>query len=259
MSAPRLRALVVDDEALARHRLVGMLASEPSIDVIGEADGGSAAVRAIVGERPDIVFLDVQMPGLDGFGVLRCTAAAHRPVVVFVTAHDEHAIRAFEVHAADYLLKPVVAVRLHEAVRRAGERARSGRREAAVAQVLAAAPSTPSGAARLPVRQPGGTIFVVVADISRAEADRDHVVLHVGGKPVVMRATMAEVAALLEPFGFVRVHRSMIVNPEWVVVVASVPKGGYRLVMRDGGSVVSGRKYGPATRALATTTRAGPG
>ncbi|HVZ49531.1 MAG TPA: LytTR family DNA-binding domain-containing protein [Gemmatimonadaceae bacterium] len=247
----RLRALIVDDEALARRRLAAMLEGEPDLEVVGEADGGSAAVQAIVAQRPDIVFLDVQMPALDGFGVLRCTAAAHRPVVVFVTAHDAYAIRAFEVHAADYLLKPVVAARLKEAVRRAVARARAGGQEKAVAHVLAEVPPTPAAAARIPVRKERETVLLAVGDISRVEADGDHVVLHVAGRAVTTRATMAEVEAQLDPFGFVRVHRSTIVNPAWVVAIESVPGGGYRIVLRDGTRVRSGRSHGAAVRRIA--------
>src|SRR6185436_5573952 len=120
--AARIRAMVVDDEPLARKRLLALLRDEPEIDVVGEAGGGTSAVKLIASLKPDLVFLDIQMPGLDGFGVLRAIAPKHLPLVVFVTAYDEHAIRAFDVQAVDYVLKPVVAGRFHEAVRRAVER-----------------------------------------------------------------------------------------------------------------------------------------
>jgi two-component system, LytTR family, response regulator len=253
MTVPRVRALIIDDEALARGRLAAMLAEEPDIHVIGEADGGSSAVEAIVSARPELVFLDVQMPGLDGFGVLRCTAGAHRPVVVFVTAHDEHAIRAFDVNAADYLLKPVTALRLREAVRRAVERVRSAQpteNARAVDRVLAAVPETPATQARIPVRQGHGIGLVRVADIVWVEADGDHVRLHAEGTVHTLRDTMAELEAKLRPFRFVRVHRSAIVSTEAVRTVESITKGDYHLVLRDGTRVRTGRSYRDDVQAL---------
>jgi CheY-like chemotaxis protein len=126
MAAERVRTLIVDDEPLARKRLRTLLADEDAIEIIGEAGSGTAAVEAISTGRPDLVFLDIQMPGLDGFDVLRATAGVYQPFVVFVTAHDEHAIRAFEVEAVDYVLKPVVEARFRAAVRRAVTRLREG-------------------------------------------------------------------------------------------------------------------------------------
>ena len=245
-STARARALVVDDEMLARQRLVAMLADERDVDVIGMADGGSAAVQAIADKHPDLVFLDVQMPGLDGFGVLRCTAGAHRPVVVFVTAHDEHAIRAFEVNAADYLLKPVTAARLHEAVRRAVERVRNVARAdnaRAIDGVLAQSPETPATAARVPVRRDDGVDLVTVADITWVEADGDHARIHAGAAVHVLHETMAELDARLRPFRFMRVHRSAIVNVDAVRAIEPIAKGDYTLVLRDGTRVRSGRRY----------------
>jgi two-component system LytT family response regulator len=241
-----VRTLIVDDEELARARLKAMLAVEPDVDIIGEADGGGTAVPAIVDRRPDLVFLDVQMPGLDGFGVLRCTAGAHRPVVVFVTAYEEHAVRAFEVQAADYLLKPVSAARLHEAVRRAVERARTAPAELkarAIERVLEQAPETPAAAARIPVRGPDGTRLIPAADIHWVEADRDHVRLHCGAAVHRVRNTLTELEARLIPFRFARVHRSAMVNTVVVAAVESIPKGDYVLVLRDGTRVRSGRRY----------------
>ena len=138
--APRVRTLIVDDEPLARRRLRTILAAEPDVDIVGEASNGTAAVQAIVEKRPDLLLLDIQMPGKDGFEVLKDIAAVHQPVVVFITAHDEHAIRAFDVQAVDYVLKPVVEDRLRAAVRRAisrlGEqrRGRPGRRDGQAAR-----------------------------------------------------------------------------------------------------------------------------
>jgi two-component system, LytTR family, response regulator len=250
---PRVRALIVDDEPLARRRLAALLADEPDLEVVGEADGGSSAVQAIVARRPDLVFLDVQMPGLDGFGVLRCTAGAHRPVVVFVTAHDEHAIRAFEINAADYLLKPVNAARLHQAVGRAVERVRAAgqsERARAIEALLARAPENPASAARIPVRGEGTVELIRAADVLWVEADRDHLRLHLSGGPRVIRETLTELAAKLEPHGFVRVHRSALVNRALVRRVDSIAKGDYYLVLSDGTRVRTGRSYRGAAQRL---------
>lgn len=254
-AVPPVRTLIVDDEALARRRLASMLAGESTIQLIGEAAGGAAAVQAIAAERPDLVFLDVQMPGLDGFGVLRCTAGAHRPVVVFVTAHDEHAIRAFEVHALDYLLKPVTLARLKEAVRCAVERVRNTSRdekEHALDRVLTPVSSgtEPAPGGRIALRHLDGTRLVAVDAVTRIEADGDHLRVHAGSEVYTVRATVASFAAKLEPFGFVRVHRSAIVNPAAVRSVMSIAKGGYYLIMRDGARVRSGRQYRAAVHAL---------
>lgn len=257
--AERVRALIVDDESLARRRLAAMLAGEPAIQLIGEADGGPAAVQAIATERPDLVFLDVQMPELDAFGVLRCTIGAHRPVIVFVTAHDEYAIRAFEVHAADYLLKPVVSARLKEAVRRAVERVRNASRDAnerALDRLLsqvAPAPASmlaPSRADRIPIKQADGTHFVNVDDVTRIEAAGDHLRVHAGAEVYTVRDTLTNFAAALQQFGFVRVHRSAMVNPTAVRSVEPIARGGHYLILRDGARVRSGRRYRGAVRAL---------
>jgi two-component system LytT family response regulator len=243
----------VDDELLARRRLASMLSVEHDVEVIGEADGGSTAVQAIVARRPDLVFLDVQMPGLDGFGVLRCTAGAHRPVVIFVTAFDEHAIRAFEVHAADYLLKPVTASRLHEAVRRAVDRVRNAppaENDRTIDDLLARVMDMPSACTHIPVRGVDGTMLVSIVDITWVEADGDHLRLHAGAAVHTLRETMADVEARLRPFRFVRVHRSSIVNVAAVTAVEPIAKGDYYLVLRDGTRVRSGRHYRSEVQSL---------
>lgn len=257
-TAAPIRVLVVDDEALARQRLVAMLASHAELTVIGEAASGSAAVEAIAGKRPDLLFLDVQMPGLDGFGVLRCVARAHLPAVVFVTAHDEHALRAFEIHAVDYLLKPVSAPRLREAVRRALERIRTTPRDETVRslETLLAAAADPAAVAdavavetRIPIRTEGAVDFIDPARVDWIEAAGDQVRIHVGGAVQVTRATMAAIGERL-PAGFVRIHRSVIVNRDRIRRVDSIPGGGYRLTLADGAAIRSGRRYREAVQAL---------
>ena len=254
---PRVRALVVDDEPIARRRLLGFLAEELDVEVIGEAGTGSAAVEAISGKRPDLVFLDVQMPGLDGFGVLRCTARAHTPVVVFVTAYDEHAIRAFEVQAVDYLLKPVTAARFHEAVRRAVQRARGAPHpengstiEGLLTAVAEPAPGPASDGRRIAVKHDGRTAFIVATDVDWVEADRDYLHIHVGGVVHTIRETMTGLESRLPADRFTRVHRSIIVNVGRVREVEHVFKGGYILILRDGTRLRAGRTYSQAVHAF---------
>lgn len=230
-----------------------MLGTEPDIRVIGEADCGSAAVQAILEKRPDLIFLDVQMPGLDGFGVLRCTAGAHRPLVVFVTAFDEYAIRAFEINAADYLLKPVTGVRLHEAVRRAVERASNissmdnGR---SIDALLAQIPETPASVARIPIKVADGIELLSVAEIGWVEADGDHVRVHTTTGVQQLRETMTELEGKLKAFRFMRVHRSTIVNVDAVRSVEPIAKGDYTLVLRGGARVRTGRRYRAEVQSL---------
>src|SRR5438128_5087005 len=216
-----IRTLIVDDEPIARRRLRSLLADEPDIDVVGEAVNGTEAVKTIVDTRPDLVFLDIQMPGLDGFEVIRAIADRHQPFVVFVTAHDEHAIRAFEVQAADYLLKPVVEKRFREAVRRVVARIRQGssgdltRQMAELLERVAPAPSR-AGAGRIPVKRDGRVNFVRVEDIDWVEADGDFVKLHAGRETDSVRETMAEIALKLPAARFARIHRGVIVNADRV-------------------------------------------
>ena len=249
----RIRTLVVDDEPLARRRLLAMLATEADVEVIGEAGTGSAAVEMISGERPDLVFLDVQMPGFDGFGVLRCTARAHRPAVVFVTAHDEYAIRAFDVQAVDYLVKPVTAARLHEAVRRVVAKLRdTPKRENAllIDRILVEVGEGALGGARIPIRRDGVVDFVRMADIDWVEADGDRVKVHAGREVHTLRETLAHFAARLAEGSFARVHRSIIVNATRVRSVESIPRGQYVIVLSGGARLRSGRRFRAAVQAL---------
>ena len=249
----RVRTLVVDDEPLARRRLRAMLVEDADVEVIGEAGSGTAAVRAIADERPDLVFLDVQMPGLDGFEVLRATAGDYQPFVIFVTAHDEHAIRAFEVQAIDYLLKPVDEKRLRQSVRRAVDRLRQGaRRDLAkeMAQLLDRVSAQAPRAGRIPVKRDGRVSFVSVEDIDWVEADGDLLRLHTPKGTHVIRETMAQLEGKLPTAEFVRIHRSVIVNAARVREVQPWLKGDYVLTLHDGTKVRSGRTYRQAVQSL---------
>jgi two-component system LytT family response regulator len=220
-----LRALLVDDEPLARRGLRHALARHPDVAVCGECRDGKEAVAAIRELRPHLVLLDVQMPELDGFGVLREVGVAQLPAVIFTTAFDSFAVRAFDVHAVDYLVKPFSDERFDEALQRArqrlrqGEAAELGRRladlladTAAPRAPAAPVPAEPSG--RLLVKVGTRSVLVPVADIDWIEAEDYCVTLHVGGQQHVLRESLAALEAQLDAERFVRIHRSAIVNVE---------------------------------------------
>jgi two-component system LytT family response regulator len=251
---PRVRVLIVDDEPPARKRLRALIEHDAELEVIGEAGSGTEAVKMIASERPDLVLLDIQMPGLDGFGVIREIAGHDPPLVVFVTAHDEHAIKAFEVQAIDYVLKPVLEARLKEATRRAVERIRGGGARDTSAELarllerLSQAEAPQSG--RLPIKRDGSVTFVRVDDVDWLEADGDYVRIHAGKATHVVRETIAEVLAKLPPARFVRVHRSIVVNAERIREVQPWFKGDYVLILHDGTKLRTGRTYRTVVQAL---------
>lgn len=256
----RIRTLVVDDEPPARQRLIALLGDEPDIDVVGEAGSGSAAVRAITELQPDLVFLDIQMPGFDGFDVLRATAGLHQPLVVFVTAYDEHALKAFDVQAVDYVLKPVVEPRFRAAVRRAVGRLReTPRPELARALTrLLESVGTPTAAssppderpARLAIRHEGRVVFVPLRDVAWVKADGDFVRVNAARQTYMVRETMGEVEARLPGGRFVRVHRSAIINVDRVREIQPWFKGDYVVLMDDGTRIHTGRTYREKVQAL---------
>lgn len=264
----KLRVLIVDDEALARQRVRRLVQSEPDAEVIGECADGREAVEAIRRSRPDLVCLDVQMPELDGFGVLQAVGPEATPRVVFVTAYDEHAVRAFDVHAVDYVLKPVDAERFRRAfarVREAHEQAsaadRLGRLLETVRSVSTAAGSSTSGAApsgaplgetgggaasfasRLLVKHDGRMFFVKVSDINWIEADRNYVKLHVAGAAHTIRERISHLEETLDPTQFARIHRSTIVNLNRIREMQQWFSGDYVVILEDGTRLRLSRHY----------------
>jgi two-component system LytT family response regulator len=240
----RVRALLIDDEVLARQRLRTLLADEPRIEIVGEAAGGRAAVERIRELTPDLIFLDVQMPGLDGFEVLRTLDPALLPLVIFVTAHDEHAMRGFEVNAVDYLLKPVTEERFRTAVDRVLARfhGQSTDLQARLLDVLdrlqRAHPPD-----RIPVAVANGVAFVRTEDLDWAEVAGDYVKLHVGATSHLLRQSMTDLERRLPAAQFMRIHRSTLVNLRRVVQVQPWSKGDFLLILHDGTRLVSGRTY----------------
>ena len=241
----KIRAVVADDEPLARARLRALLAKEPDVQLVAECADGDAAVAAVREHRPDVLFLDVQMPGKDGFGVLAALAGDPMPQVVFVTAFDQHALKAFDARAIDYLLKPFKQSRFHEALARVRERvaltpasgddlARQLRDLLAEARPAAAAAPAPAQTLhRLAVKVNERTLFVRVPDIDYLESAGNYAVLHCGKENHVIRETMATLEAQLPP-GFLRISRSVIVNLDRVKELQSMTAGEHVVVLRDG-------------------------
>ena len=255
-----VRAIVVDDEALARERVVSLLADHPEVDVLAECAGGRAAVAAILERRPDLVFLDVQMPDLDGFEVLEAVGADALPAVVFVTAFDEYALRAFDVHALDYLLKPIDPDRFRRALGRALDAigARSGSasdpRLVRLLEELAAR-DRPD---RLVIRTEGRIHFLRPADIDWVEADGKYARLHAGKEVHAVRQPLKQVAERLAPHGFVRIHRSTIVNLDRIRELQPWFHGEYVVLLTDGTKLTSSAAFSAELHRLVAGERAGP-
>ena len=247
------RVLVADDEPLARERIRGMLARLPAYEIVAECGDGASTVEAILRERPDIVLLDIRMPELDGFEVLAALEGIEAaPAVVFTTAHSEYAVRAFEVRAADYLLKPFDRARFERALVSAAER--RARAPAQVDEELRAILGSLRARERYPprflVRSSGEMYFVRAADIDWVDAQGNYVRLHIAGRTHLVRDTMKEFAAKLDPALFVRIHRSAIVNIDRVARLEPYMHGEYVVTLRDGTRLTSSRAHSEALHAL---------
>lgn len=240
-----LRALVVDDEPVARRRLRALLKSEPRVEIVGECEDGYAALDAIKRLGPDLLFLDVQMPGLDGFDVIELLEPDGCPAVIFVTAYDRYAMRAFDVCAADYLLKPFEPRRLGTAVSRAAALAGRGehqaRLHALVENVRAGRPLR-----RFLVRSPGRALAVPAADVESIEAADHYVELRTASGAHLLRGTISAIERQLDPEVFVRVHRSTIVNVTRVAELRSTVHGEAIVRLASGRRARCSRTYAAA-------------
>lgn len=247
LSSEPIRVLVADDEAPARQRLMDLLRRDLQVETVAEAADGEAAVEAIERQRPGLVFLDVQMPELDGLGVIEAIGVARMPLTVFVTAFDEHAIRAFDANALDYLLKPFSDERFEATMARVKvrlEERSSGEFGQRVMRMMAAGPATAERRLdRLVVKSAGTTRFIRVVDIDWIEAAGVYVTLHVGGKELLYRAALNELAERLDPRRFVRVHRSALVNIESIVELEPISHGEFEVVIRNGSRARVSRTY----------------
>ncbi len=246
-------ALLVDDEPLAREGLRMLLGRDPDVSSIREARNGSEAVEAIRAFQPDIVFLDVQMPEMDGFAVTAEVGPEHMPAVVFVTAHDRYAIQAFEINAIDYLLKPVTEERFAKSLARAKEHLHSAPVDNASRQILSlletiALPQRP--VKRLAVETGGKIIFIGVAEIDWIEAAENYVLIHAGNDRHLLHVTMSALEKSLDPEQFQRIHRSAIVNVGRIRELQPVMHGEYVITLANGVRLQSGRIYSEKLKSL---------
>jgi two-component system LytT family response regulator len=242
----KIRTLIVDDEALARERLRALLAPEPDLEIIGECADGAGAVEAIERDQPDLLFLDVQMPELDGFGVLEAARPARPPAVIFTTAFSQHALKAFEVHALDYLLKPFDRERLQVALGRARaqlRQAQAGALNEKLNALLTEMRPQPQKVDRLVVKTGGRVMLVRTADVDWIESADNYVSLHVGPETHLLRETMAALEARLDPKHFMRISRSTIVNLERVKELQPMFHGDYAVILRNGTRLSLSRSY----------------
>jgi two-component system, LytTR family, response regulator len=226
-----IRTVIVDDEPLARDGIRLRLANERDIDVIGEAADGSAAVKLIRDELPDLVFLDVQMPGMSGFDVLSAIAGEHLPVIVFVTAYDQYAIRAFDVRAIDYLLKPFTRERFEETLRRARRELEHREEDGGSSRVadLVSDPLT-----RLVVRNRDRYVLLKAEEVDWMEAAANYVEVYARGKSFLVRTTISSLEQKLDPRRFTRIHRSTIVNVDRIAEIRSDAHGDFDVLLTNG-------------------------
>jgi len=242
----KLRALIVDDEPLAREWVRGAVAEDQELEVIGECGNGFEAAEAIRRLKPDLVFLDVQMPGLDGFGVLEALSPEEIPAIIFVTAFDQYAVRAFEAQAVDYLMKPFSRERLEEAVRRVRElmkgRSLEDFRES-IGKIVEKIRRDRSYPEWVLLKADGKNVFVKVKDIDWIESSRNNVRIHVGQTIYLLHETTSAIAQRLDPKKFLRIHRSSIVNIERIKELHPWFNGDYAVILRDGTQLTLSASY----------------
>jgi two-component system, LytTR family, response regulator len=242
----KIRALIVDDEELARDRVASLLAEQPDVEVVGTCADGASAVEMIERERPDLVFLDVQMPGMDGFDVVENLDRDHVPAIVFVTAHDAHAIRAFEIHALDFLLKPFDQARFEKALERARAHLthdKSSTIDSRLVSLLEELRDERKYPERLIVKSSGRVFFVRAEDIDWVEAAGNYVKIHTKNEGHLLRESMKNMEAKLDPKTFVRIHRSAIVNIDRIKELEPWFHGEYVVILRDGTRLTASRVF----------------
>ncbi|MDE3065922.1 MAG: response regulator [Verrucomicrobiota bacterium] len=232
----KLHAIIADDEPLARERIRSLLAGEPDVEIVAECSNGTLTLKATQERRPDLLFLDVQMPGFNGFEVLEALGPEQVPAVIFTTAHDEHAIRAFEVNALDYLLKPFTEARFKTAVQRARRQLEKGGRQKLDPQLAALLDHVHAAnpARRILVRSPERIVFLKPEEIDHVEAAGNYVILHAGKERHILRETTAAMEARLASAGFMRISRSVIVNLARIREVQPLGPGQYSVLLKNG-------------------------
>jgi two-component system LytT family response regulator len=251
-----IRVAIVDDEPLARRRIRNLLKEAGDVEVIAESANGNDAIKSLDGSPPDLLFLDIQMPEIDGFDVLQAIGVGRVPAVIFVTAYDQFALRAFEAHALDYLLKPFDDERFAAALQRARERIRQqqgGDMDRRLKALLENVRGDQGYLRRLVVPSGHRNIFVRTEHIDWIEAERNYIRLHVdgrAGRAYLLRENLTRIASALDPATFCRIHRSTIVNVERIQSVEPLFHGEYLVVLQDGTKLTSGRSYRRSMQAL---------
>jgi two-component system, LytTR family, response regulator len=240
-----IRTIIVEDEPLARDRLRTLLEAEDDIEIVAECADGESAVSAITEEEPDLVFLDVNMPELDGFGVLERVGTDAIPAVVFVTAYDHFAVQAFEAHAVDYILKPFDEDRFRTALGRARAtlRARASQDIDSRLAALLGDLHRPRHLERIAVKSGGKIVFIRTEEIDWIGAEGNYARLHTGSRSHLLRETMSTLESRLDPDRFLRIHRSTIVNTESIAELEPLFQGDYVVILRDGTRLTSSRGY----------------
>lgn len=244
-SSQKIRALIVDDEELARRTIKNLLLADPEIEVIGECRSGREAVSLIKKQMPDLLFLDIQMPGMNGFEALSQVAVEEIPAIVFVTAYDEYALKAFEVHAIDYLLKPFTDERFEAALSRAKTQIQMKEVNRLSRSLVAAMLGHQTGSephavgrkgflTRFMIRSGGRATFIKTTDVDWIAADDYYIKLNVSGRSHLLRMSMSELEEKLDPERFLRIHRSTIVNFDRVKELQQNPNGEWVVVLKDG-------------------------
>ena len=242
----KIRTVIVDDEELARERIQTLLEEQPDIEIVGVCADGTSAIETIDRESPDLVFLDVQMPGMDGFEVVENIDAEHMPAIVFVTAYDGHALRAFEISALDFLLKPFDQARFEKALERARSqvnRDRTSLIDARLVSLLEGLHEERKYPERLIVKSGGRVFFVRTEDIDWVEASGNYVKIHAKGEAHLIRESMKNMETKLDSKTFVRIHRSAIVNIDRIKELEPWFHGEYVVIMRDGTRLTASRVF----------------
>ena len=243
----RIRALIVDDEPLARERVKRFLSSEPDIEVIGECTNGRETVEAVYTLKPNLIFLDIQIPELDGFQVIEEISAEQQlPAVIFITAYDRYALQAFDVHALDYLLKPYNRERFRRALERARAHLLNGKAavvDERILSLLENLKTEPKRLERLMIRSQGRVFFLRTHEIDWIEAEGNYLRLHVGKETHLLRETMSRLESKLDPDKFLRIHRSALVNIERIKELHPLFSGDYTVILHDGTQLTLSRSY----------------
>ena len=246
-----LRAVIADDEPLVRERIRTLLAERDDVTIVAECADGASALMTIEDLAPDVALLDVQMPELDGFEVVDALPPERRPAVIFITAYDEYAVRAFGVNAVDYLMKPIEPARLRAALDRVAERLRQHATQLPqLTALLRELRALRSYGERLVVRDGQRVSFVTVSDIDRIEAAGNYVRLHIGRTSLIMRESMKSVEARLDAEHFIRIHRSELVNAHRIAHIEPHFHGEYIVTLQNGTRLTSSRSYSDRLRAL---------